>query len=141
MRRPTPTAVVIEQVRVEPGEAVGSGEWVTITLDCTVSGPGPTASEGVGVRIRSADSGEPVFETTTLSLGHDLPRTGSFALTLDLQLNLPPGIYPLESFVWNRMAGRELGGGPGGSVRVEGGPEFQGSVQMNPRARLESRAS
>jgi ABC-type polysaccharide/polyol phosphate transport system ATPase subunit len=133
---PTPTAVVIEQVRVDPGEPVASGEWVTITLDCTVSGPGPTASEGVGVRIRSAQSGEPLFETTTLSLGHDLPRTGRFALSLDLQLNVPPGIYPLESFVWNRMAGRELGGGPGGSVRVEGGQEFQGWVQMNARAQV-----
>jgi hypothetical protein len=77
-----------------------------------------------------------VFETTALSLGHDLPQTGRFALTMELQLNLPPGIYPLESFVWNRMAGRELGGGPGGSVRVEGGQEFQGLVQMNARAQV-----
>ncbi|HEU5154012.1 MAG TPA: polysaccharide ABC transporter ATP-binding protein [Gemmatimonadales bacterium] len=139
--RLAPTAVVIEQARIEPGRAVASGEWVTITLECDVSGSGPTASEGVGIRIRSAESGQPVFETTTLSLGHDLPRTGRFMLTLDLQLNLPPGVYPLESFVWNRMAGRELGGGPGGAVRVEGGPEFEGTVQMNPRSRLELRAS
>jgi homopolymeric O-antigen transport system ATP-binding protein len=139
--RRAPTAVVIEEARVEPGRAVASGEWVTITLECDVSGTGPTASEGVGIRIRSAESGQPVFETTTLSLGYDLPRTGRFALTLDLQLNLPPGIYPLESFVWNRMAGRELGGGPGAAVRVEGGPEFEGTVQMNPRARLEPRNS
>jgi ABC-type polysaccharide/polyol phosphate transport system ATPase subunit len=134
-RRPTPTAVVIEEVRVEPA-AVRSGEWATLTLHCAVSGPGPSASESVGVRIRSPDSGEPVFETTVLSLGHDLPQTGRFALTMELQLNLPPGIYPLESFVWNRMAGRELGGGPGGSVRVEGGQEFQGLVQMNARAQV-----
>jgi len=134
-RRPTPTAVVIEEVRVEPA-AVRSGEWVTLTLHCAVSGPGPSASESVGVRIRSPDSGEPVFETTALSLGHDLPQTGRFAVTMELQLNLPPGIYPLESFVWNRMAGRELGGGPGGAMRVEGGQEFQGSVQMNARAQV-----
>jgi hypothetical protein len=134
-RRPTPTAVVIEEVRVEPA-AVRSGEWATLTLHCTVSGPGPSASESVGVRIRSPDSGQPVFETTVLSLGHDLPQTGRFALTMELQLNLPPGIYPLESFVWNRMAGRELGGGPGGAVRVEGGQEFQGLVQMNARAQV-----
>jgi len=34
------------------------------------------------------------------------------------------------------MAGRELGGGPGGAMRVEGGQEFQGSVQMNARAQV-----
>lgn len=134
-RRPTPTAVVIEEVRVEPA-AVRSGEWATLTLHCAVAGPGSSASESVGVRIRSPDSGQPVFETTVLSLGHDLPQTGRFALTMELQLNLPPGIYPLESFVWNRMAGRELGGGPGGAVRVEGGQEFQGLVQMNARAQV-----
>ena len=90
-RRPTPTAVVIEEVRVEPA-VVRSGEWVTLTLHCAVSGPGPSASESVGVRIRSPESGQPVFETTTLSLGQDLPQTGRFALTMELQLNLPPGI-------------------------------------------------
>ena len=140
-RRLTPTAVVIEEVAVEPATAVPSGEWVTLSLHCAVTGPGPSASESVGVRIRSAQSGEPVFETTALSLGHDLPQTGRFVLRFDLQLNLPPGIYPLESFVWNRMAGRELGGGPGASVRVEGGQEFEGLVQMNARARLFTNAT
>ncbi|HSR91135.1 MAG TPA: polysaccharide ABC transporter ATP-binding protein [Gemmatimonadales bacterium] len=138
--RLAPTAVVIEELRVEPGESVASGEWTTITLICSISGPGPSDSEAIGIRIRSAESGEPVFETTTLSLGYDLPKSGRFSLTLELQLNLPSGVYPVESFVWNRMAGRELGGGPGGAVRVEGGPEFEGTVQMNARARLELRA-
>jgi lipopolysaccharide transport system ATP-binding protein len=136
-----PTAVVIEAVAIEPAAAVPSGDWVTLSLHCAVTGPGPSASESVGVRVRSAQSGEPVFETTALSLGHDLPQAGRFVVSIDLQLNLPPGIYPLESFVWNRMAGRELGGGPGASVRVEGGQEFEGSVQMNARARLLTNAT
>ena len=82
-----------------------------------------------------------MFETTALSLGQDLPQTGRFAVTMELQLNLPLGVYPVESFVWNRMAGRELGGGPGGAVRVEGGPEFEGTVQMNARVRVLSHGS
>src|SRR5262249_23939916 len=57
--RLAPTAVVIEEARIEPSRAVASGDWVTITLECEVSGSGPTASEGVGIRIRSAESGQP----------------------------------------------------------------------------------
>jgi ABC-type polysaccharide/polyol phosphate transport system ATPase subunit len=131
------TAVAIDRLVVGSTDGVASGGRVTVTLGCAVTGPGSALSEAVGVRVRSSRSGEPVFEISTLDLGQALPERGRFAVSLDLQLNVPPGIYPIESFVWNRMAGRELAAGPGGAVQVIGGPEFHGVVQMNPRVRVE----
>jgi ABC-type polysaccharide/polyol phosphate transport system ATPase subunit len=131
------TAVAIDRMVVESADGVASGGRITVALHCAVTGPGSALSEAVGVRVRSSKSGEPVFEISTVDLGQALPERGRFAVSLDLQLNVPPGIYPIESFVWNRMAGRELAAGPGGAVQVIGGPEFHGVVQMNPRMRLE----
>lgn len=128
----SPTAVVIERLVPDSGDAVPSGGRFAVTLHCAVSGPGPADSECVGIRVWSSRSGEPVFETSTLALEQALPVQGRFSVRIELQLNVPPGIYPMESFVWNRMAGRELAGGPGCAVQVRGGPEFHGAVQMNP---------
>jgi homopolymeric O-antigen transport system ATP-binding protein len=131
------TAVAIDRMVVESADGVASGGRITVALHCAVTGRGSALSEAVGVRVRSSRSGEPVFEISTVDLGQALPERGRFAVSLDLQLNVPPGIYPLESFVWNRMAGRQLAAGPSGVVQVIGGPEFHGVVQMNPRVRLE----
>jgi len=135
-RPPVATAVVIEQLRVGSEDAVASGARIVLALQCAVTNPGSPASESVGIRIRSSRSGEPIFETSTRALGQSLPPQGRYTVSIDLQLNLPPGIYPVESFVWNHMAGRELAGGPSGAVQVRGGPEFVGTVQMNPRVHL-----
>jgi len=133
---PVVTAIRIGDLRLGGADAVPSGGRITIALTCEVADKGTAASESVGVRLRSSQNGESVFETSVLALGQDLPLSGAFVARFDLQLNVPPGVYLVESFVWNRMAGRELTSGPGGAVQVRGGPEFQGPVQMNPLVRV-----
>ncbi len=94
------------------------------------------AVESVSLRVRSALTGEVIFETSTLRLGLSLPESGRFSVEAELQMNVPPGMYTLESFVWDRMMERESFAGPRISVEVRGGEEFAGTVQMNPRMRL-----
>jgi hypothetical protein len=77
-----------------------------------------------------------MFETSTLRLGIALPHTGQFTVELSLQLNVPPGVYLVESFIWDRIMERESFAGPSTHVEVQGGAEFRGIVQMNPRMRL-----
>ncbi len=126
------TAIGIHRLQLEPAGPVPSGGRLVASLHCAVSDRGTAASESVGIRLRSSHGGDPVFETSALALGEELPASGRYTVRLELQLNVPPGIYPLESFVWNRMAGRQLAAGPGGAVEVRGGPDFHGTVQMNP---------
>jgi ABC-type polysaccharide/polyol phosphate transport system ATPase subunit len=128
-------ALRIDSLRVA-SDVVSSGGRVALELACVVREDGWVDPESVAVRVRSAQTGEPVFETSTLRLGIALPHTGQFTVELNLQLNVPPGVYLVESFIWDRIMERESFTGPSTHVEVRGGAEFRGIVQMNPRMRL-----
>ncbi len=126
-------ATTITEVACEPKLAISGGK-TRVALRCEIAGR-PSA-ETVGLRIRSAQSGEVVFETSAHQQGCALPEAGSFAVEIDLTLNVPRGLYVAEAFVWSYSAGREIGAGPSARLEVHAGPEFDGSVQMSPAFRL-----
>jgi hypothetical protein len=82
------------------------------------------------------ESGLAVFETTTFHQHETLPNTGAFVVAWDLQLNVHPGMYVVETFVWNSMSGREVGSGLTTYMRISGRDESSGPVQMHPRLRV-----
>jgi lipopolysaccharide transport system ATP-binding protein len=113
-----------------------SGETVSVRLDCAIRNGGWAEPEVVRVRVRSAQSGEVLFQTGTRQLAVELPGTGAFALELELQMNVARGVYLVESFVWDQLMSRESFLGPSAHVDVRGADEFDGLVQMHPRLRL-----
>jgi lipopolysaccharide transport system ATP-binding protein len=132
------TAIVLDRLTVEPKEDAVSGETASATVHCVIRdgcAPGP---EAVGIRVRAVDTGEVMFEATTSHFHEVLPMTGTFSVACELQLNVRPGMYVLESFVWNSMAGRELGTSLTAYVRVSGSSQFAGPVHMHPRVRVVS---
>jgi homopolymeric O-antigen transport system ATP-binding protein len=132
---PGDAAVRIETLSLS-ADAVRSGHCLTVGLELTVRETGWRASEAVSVRVRSAQTGEVVFETSTLRLGVALPDSARFAMEFELQMNVPSSVYVIESFIWDRLMERESFAGPCGYVEVRGGEEFDGWVQMNPRLRM-----
>jgi ABC-type polysaccharide/polyol phosphate transport system ATPase subunit len=132
--------VRLDAIRIEGAQPVPSGGRLGVVL----AGVAPPAYAGprriVGVSVRSLQSGEMVFATGTLSHEIELP-TGPFELQIDLQMNVPPGLYSIESWIgkWRRERGAH--DGPATLVHVSGGIGFWGQVQMNcvmratPRAR------
>jgi hypothetical protein len=91
----------------------------------------PDALEGLVVMVRSAQTGERLFSSSTRRLGVELPPRGAFELMIDLQLNVPPGIYGIEVMVWDRQRGGAIGQRLSGYVQVIEGAGFTGTVQMN----------
>ena len=129
-------AIRIETLRTS--EDFGrSGEAIRIDLECSVRADGWSDSESVSLRIRSPQSGEILFSTSTLRLGTSLPNAGEFRLAFELQLNVPAGVYLIESYVWDRIMERESFAGPRIHLEVRGGDDFEGAIQMNPRAYLQ----
>jgi hypothetical protein len=78
-----------------------------------------------------------VFSTDTALNGIALPRGGPFTLEVDLQLNVPANVYTIQSLVLDTLDSREVFPGPTAQVNVGEGLAFVGSVQMNPRLRLQ----
>ena len=132
-------AIRVEAMRLEPGP-VSSGDRFGVTMDCAVRDDGWVEPESVRIRLRSAQSGELVSELGTDHLGIVLPRMGAFTLSIELQMNVPPGIYLLEAFAWDRVMNRTSFVGPASQIEVSGGAEFVGPVQLNPVGRLRTRA-
>jgi len=91
----------------------------------------------VMLRVASVETGITVFSTDTALNGIALPYSGAFTLEVDLQLNVPSSVYTIQSLVWDTLTSREVFPGPSAQVNVAEGLAFVGSVQMNPRLRLQ----
>jgi ABC-type sugar transport system ATPase subunit len=102
---------------------------LAVALDERASGSVPR----ITVAVRSGRTGEIVSLTSTTRNRIDLPRTGEFALETELQMNVPPGFYLLETSLWDHRADREVETGPTAYLEVADGPSFHGAVQMNAR--------
>ena len=133
------SAVRIDDLRIRQ-HPVDSGEQVAVELACIVVKPGWTHTETVLLTVRSAQTGEVVHQTGTAQLNLPLPHEGAFQLTFELQMNVPPGMYVLETVIWNREASWPAAGGPTTYLEVRGEP-FVGSTQLSPRARITRPAS
>jgi hypothetical protein len=69
--------------------------------------------------------------TTTCDLA--LPADQPTCVQASLQMNVPAGIYMLETVVWDRKADRVLAKGPAAAVVIQEGPAFSGYIQLNAR--------
>ena len=122
----------IREIWLEPPGAVASGGRTMLRVHCRVPDGKTAITETVGVRLRSGQTGAVEFAATAQQLGRNLPNRGGYELSLALSLNVRPGLYLAETYVWNTSASCETGGGPSVRVEVRGGPEFSGPVQMSP---------
>ena len=77
-------------------------------------------------------NGKVLFSTSSMNHGISLEGLGRATLDIDLQLNTAPGVYTIETLVFDRRRNRQVAGGPWVHVTVQAGATFAGDVQMNP---------
>jgi ABC-type polysaccharide/polyol phosphate transport system ATPase subunit len=88
------------------------------------------------IRVRSLTTGTRVFAVETDQCGITLPDDGPFTMEVELQFNVPPDVYSVETSVWSNARQRDVARGPALTLQVELGPVFTGTVQMLPRMHL-----
>ncbi len=126
----------LHNLKLPTDVAVRSGDRIRLVITGTIARGGlPSWVEGIVVTVRSAQNGRIVFSTSTERVGAQLPKEGLFELTVGLQLNVPAGIYGLDVQVWDRERGKPFPG-LSGYLQVQAGPDFSGTVQMNPTMSL-----
>jgi lipopolysaccharide transport system ATP-binding protein len=116
-------------------QPVASGGELAVELRGEVAPPGPGPHEVVEVRLRAMETGQLVYATSTDRCGLALPPAGPLRLQVQLQMNVPPGLYALETAVYCTRAQRVVAQGPFATVNVREGPTFWGVVQLNARMR------
>ncbi|MDQ3810345.1 MAG: ATP-binding cassette domain-containing protein, partial [Chloroflexota bacterium] len=135
---PAESAASLQIVALERDslESVRSGDYVTLTISGAIVANAVAEGESVGVIVRALHTGQVIYASGYHHSMAHLPAPGPFELGIDLQMNVPAGIYAVETLIWDRQQEKEIARGPSLTVEVEGGPYFFGTVQLNPRMRL-----
>jgi ABC-type polysaccharide/polyol phosphate transport system ATPase subunit len=136
--RPERCPVELGALRLDSRAQVRSGEWARFTIAGRIIAPEIDGFEPVGVRVLATDTGKTLFASSNTRCGIPLP-IGPFELEIDLQMNLAPGIYLVETVVWDQTREADAARGPSACIEVVEGVGFYGTVQLNPRLRLRSR--
>ncbi len=134
------TPVRLESLAVDMEEELSSGEPVRLEISC-FSEAARTADLSmqdlaVGFRVVAAQTGQLLFASGTERFDLRLPRQGSFVVEAELSMNVPGGVYLLETLLWDRKRGQQLASGPATYLRVKEGHSFSGSVNLQPRVKV-----
>jgi lipopolysaccharide transport system ATP-binding protein len=129
-------SLLVRSIHAKTQDPIVSGEPVSFVVECSISAERGSDSEEILVRVRSMETGQILFAIGNYGLDIELPRSGLFALTLELQMNVRPGLYLVETHVMDRTRGQRVAKGPYTSVQVSKGQLFDGTVQMNPHMKV-----
>jgi ABC-type polysaccharide/polyol phosphate transport system ATPase subunit len=133
--------VVLERIAVAQGEEVRSGGVVRVTVGGHVNGERASGREIVVLTLRSLENGRMLSTITTDHGEVALPRSGAFELTFELEMNVPSGLYGLDSSVCLKERRGDIATGPGAHLQVLKGRPFEGLVQTNAQVSLASPAA
>ena len=131
--------LVIRSAELLTDGRTASGSRILIRVAADVVHPDRLDdTSGVGLRVRSMQNGKVLFATSSLRQGLSLEGLAGFTLDVGLQLNTAPGVYTIETVVFDRKRGLPIANGPWVNVTVHEGKSFAGEVQMNPEMVLRS---
>jgi ABC-type polysaccharide/polyol phosphate transport system ATPase subunit len=128
---------VIRRLELISGTRVRSGDRICIRIEAVR--PGRLDAEmvdPVAIVVRSGVTGAVMAAISTTTCGVSPPTDRVFHIETSLQMNVPAGIYLLETLVWDRKTHTALEKGPSTVVVVEEGAVFVGQVQLNARMEL-----
>lgn len=123
----------VNSVVVKNGSELVSGERVELLISGNILDDHPNTFRELGIRVRSAQYGGQIFATTTKMCGLDLPVDKTFNLKLQLDLNVEPGVYNVETYIYSAELQRDTYVGPSTHVHVLPNGQFVGSVHLNPQ--------
>ena len=129
----------LERLSLESEQPLRSGGPARFRIEGHVAVRDPSSTETVGLRVRAVQTGKVLYATSTQDWDLSIPSDGDFELDIELQLNVPAGVYSFESHVFSPSLRKDVLVGPTQVVQVEPGAPFWGSVQMNSRMGLASR--
>ena len=129
------SAVQLDSIALASPPPVRSGERIALRVRGAVRDPAFPERRIVGLRVRDLRNGDVLYATGSLGHGFRL-EPGPFTIDVDLQMNVAPGLYAAETYVWHRERDRDVLNGPSTTLHVEEGRGFWGKVQLNARMSL-----
>jgi len=131
-------SVSLETMTILDGDVVKPGGQVKFRVRGLILNPERMRETGscVLVRIRSLQSAQILFSTSTARQDIELPENGRFDLQVALEMNVEPGLYSIETGVFDRTSAKMVGDGPRVSVTVAPDFSFHGRAFARPVMKL-----
>jgi hypothetical protein len=127
----------IRELEFPDGTRVRSGERLRLRVTAVrTDGGAEDDVDPLGLLVRDTQSGAVVAGLGSHTCGITLPSDGGARIETSLQMNVPPGVYMVETLVWDRKASLALEQGPAAAIVVEEGSPFSGYVQLNAEMRI-----
>jgi hypothetical protein len=118
-------------------QSVPSGQRVAFRVEGHIQPDQDLAHiDPLAIRVRSTNTGEIVSIVTNLRAGLTITEPGTFSVEVDLQFNLPAGVYMLEAHPYDGRRMRPMQQSLVASMTVTESTSFVGRYQLNPRMRL-----
>jgi lipopolysaccharide transport system ATP-binding protein len=133
-------AELARTVRLDSSRAILSGDRVRLRVAGTVDGlrPDEVAERQIMFTVRELQGGNVLFQTGTQRNDIEFPPSGPFEIALSLQMNVPAGMYAIDTTVWDGHRMKTSFQGPSLTIQVKESIPFRGSVQLNPELRIEA---
>jgi len=111
---------------------VRSGDWCTFTLSGELGEDSLPPHLSVGLLVVEAATNQRIFLSGLGHHGANPTMRGAFTRTLRFQANLAPGLFRLESIVWDDQRQIVIGQSPARLFQVTAGTHaFEGTHQLN----------
>jgi ABC-type polysaccharide/polyol phosphate transport system ATPase subunit len=132
--------VRFESISAPNGHAVESGQDLTVVV--TGRAEIEDAPEGwtPAFRVRDVRTGMDVHSVTGFQRSVPFPRNAAFEYELTVQMNVQPGTYQVQAFIWDAISGQEIVGSSSLLVEVIERMPFYAEVQLNSRWRVREAA-
>ena len=124
---------ILELTTPEP-QPVTSGSTFTCQVIGEVVAAEPPPHVELGISVVDAASNQQVYWTWFRSIGAHPSRHGPFTARFEIQANVPPGLYRIDTAVWHEGRQLIIGQGPNRIFQVIPGRPFAGTHQLNATA-------
>lgn len=133
---PAIAGVEFAEVLVPSGHAVQSGQELSLVVKGTSTLREPRDGWVPALRVVDPRTNTDIHSVTGLQRDVPLPLCGEFEYHITLQMNVPPGAYQVQPFIWDAVSNRRTISGPRLRIEVLDRMPFYGEVQMNSRWRV-----
>jgi|SoiMethySBSTD1v2_1073268.scaffolds.fasta_scaffold181176_2 ABC-type polysaccharide/polyol phosphate transport system ATPase subunit len=128
--------VRFESIVAPNGHAVESGQDLTVIVTGRADIDLPPEGWTPAFRVRDIRTGADVHSVTGFQRSVPFPKNGPFEYELTVQMNVQPGTYQVQAFIWDALTGQEVVHGSSLLVEVIERMPFYSEVQLNSRWRV-----
>jgi lipopolysaccharide transport system ATP-binding protein len=118
------------------GTSVFSGQELMVVAEGTANLQEAAPSWTPAFRVADLRTGAEIHSVTGFHRQVPLPTNGTFEYHFTIQMNVPPGAYTVQPFIWDSVTHANPAGGASLQIEVLENLQLYGDVKLNSRGKV-----